>query len=143
MMGDCRRGRHSTRAECLEERPPTSLVQEDPDLVLPSCHDQDRASSSRRRSPGGVAASRAILLRRAQDPVVAKLDAAHYDDEELTDEDLDEVCAARSDPGVPWVASRGGAGRWLSLADGGSRSAPPRWSRCASWVAEAEVAVGP
>jgi hypothetical protein len=33
----------------------------------------------------------AILLRRAQDPVAAKLDAAPYDDEELTDEDLRAV----------------------------------------------------
>jgi hypothetical protein len=44
----------------------------------------------------------AILLRRAQDPVVAKLDAAPYDDEELTDDDLDAVRTARSEPGVPW-----------------------------------------
>ena len=44
----------------------------------------------------------AILLRRAQDPVVAKLDAAPYDDEELTDQDLDALRAARAEPGVPW-----------------------------------------
>jgi hypothetical protein len=30
----------------------------------------------------------AILLRRAQDPVIAKLDAAPYDDEEVSEEDL-------------------------------------------------------
>ncbi len=29
-----------------------------------------------------------ILLRRAQDPVIAKLDAAPYDDEEASEEDL-------------------------------------------------------
>jgi len=40
----------------------------------------------------------AILLRRAQDPVAAKLDAAPYDDEELTEEeDLHAVKQARSD----------------------------------------------
>lgn len=44
----------------------------------------------------------AVLLRRAQDPVVAKLDAAPYDDEELTDEDLVAVRDARREPGVPW-----------------------------------------
>jgi hypothetical protein len=44
----------------------------------------------------------AVLLRRAQDPVVAKLDAAPYDDEELTDEDLRAVNEARQEPGVPW-----------------------------------------
>jgi hypothetical protein len=44
----------------------------------------------------------AILLQRAQDPVAAKLDAAPYDDEELTDEDLRAVKVARSEPGIPW-----------------------------------------
>jgi hypothetical protein len=44
----------------------------------------------------------AILLRRAQDPVAAKLDAAPYDDEELTDEDLRAVKEARSEPGISW-----------------------------------------
>jgi hypothetical protein len=44
----------------------------------------------------------AILLRRAQDPVAAKLDAAPYDDEELTEEDLRAVEEARSEPGMPW-----------------------------------------
>lgn len=42
------------------------------------------------------------LLRRAQDPVVAKLDAAPYDDEELTDEDLGAVREARREPGIEW-----------------------------------------
>jgi hypothetical protein len=37
----------------------------------------------------------AILLQRAQDPVMAKLDAAPYDDEELTNEDLRAVREAR------------------------------------------------
>jgi hypothetical protein len=44
----------------------------------------------------------AILLRRAQDPVAAKLDAALNDDEELTDEDLRTVKEARSEPGISW-----------------------------------------
>jgi hypothetical protein len=44
----------------------------------------------------------AVLLRRAQDPVAAKLDAAPYDDEELTDEDLRAVKEARSEPGISW-----------------------------------------
>lgn len=44
----------------------------------------------------------AILLRRAQNPVVAKLDAAPYDDEELTDEDLRAIKDARSEPAIPW-----------------------------------------
>ena len=44
----------------------------------------------------------AILLRRAQDPVIAKLDAAPYDDEELSEEDLRAVRQARSEPGVSW-----------------------------------------
>jgi hypothetical protein len=44
----------------------------------------------------------AILLRRAQDPVVAKLDAAPLDDEELTDEDLRAVKDARSEPALSW-----------------------------------------
>lgn len=44
----------------------------------------------------------AILLRRAQDPVAAKLDAAPYDDEELTDEDLRPVKEAQSKPGISW-----------------------------------------
>ena len=44
----------------------------------------------------------AILLRRAQDPVIAKLDAAPYDDEELTEEDLRAVRQAREEPGIAW-----------------------------------------
>jgi hypothetical protein len=44
----------------------------------------------------------AILLRRAQDPVVAKLDAAPYDDEALTEEDLRAVQEAQGEPGIPW-----------------------------------------
>jgi hypothetical protein len=42
----------------------------------------------------------AILLRHAQDPVAAKLDAAPYDDEDLTDEDLRAVKEARREPGI-------------------------------------------
>jgi hypothetical protein len=44
----------------------------------------------------------AILLRRAQDPVIARLDAAPYDDEEVSEEDLRAIRQARSEPGVPW-----------------------------------------
>jgi hypothetical protein len=43
----------------------------------------------------------AILLRRAQDPVAARLDAAPYD-EELTDEDLRAVKEARGERGISW-----------------------------------------
>ena len=45
----------------------------------------------------------AILLRRAQDPIAAKLDAAPYDDEDLTDEDRRSVKEAGSEPGIPWA----------------------------------------
>jgi hypothetical protein len=44
----------------------------------------------------------AIFLRHAQDPDAAKLDAAPFDDEDLTDEDLRAVKEARSEPGVSW-----------------------------------------
>jgi hypothetical protein len=44
----------------------------------------------------------AILLRHAQDSAAAKLDAAPYDDEELTDEDLRAVEEARSEPAISW-----------------------------------------
>jgi hypothetical protein len=44
----------------------------------------------------------AVLLTRARDPVVAKLDAAPYDDEELIDEDREDVREALAESGVPW-----------------------------------------
>ncbi|MGH2865351.1 MAG: hypothetical protein ACRDJX_08905 [Solirubrobacteraceae bacterium] len=44
----------------------------------------------------------AILLRRAQDPVIAMLDAAPDDEEELSGEELQAIRQARSEPGVPW-----------------------------------------
>jgi hypothetical protein len=44
----------------------------------------------------------AILLRRAQDPVVAKLDAAPFDDEELTDEDRRAIRESREDQSIAW-----------------------------------------
>jgi hypothetical protein len=50
----------------------------------------------------------AILLRRAQDPAAAKLDAAPYDDEKLTDEDLRAVKEARSQPGISWSDAEAG-----------------------------------
>jgi hypothetical protein len=52
--------------------------------------------------PDDSLSSAAILLRRARDPVAAKLDAAPYDDEELTDEDLRAVREAREESSVPW-----------------------------------------
>jgi hypothetical protein len=45
----------------------------------------------------------AILLRRAQDSVVAKMDAAPYEDEELIDEELRAVKEARSERPVPGI----------------------------------------
>lgn len=52
--------------------------------------------------PDELLPAAAILLRRAQDPIAAKLDAAVYDDEKLTDEDLRAVKEARSEPGISW-----------------------------------------
>ena len=40
----------------------------------------------------------AILLRRAQDPVIAKLDAAPYDDEEVSEEDLQAIRQGGANP---------------------------------------------
>lgn len=45
----------------------------------------------------------AVLLQRAQDPVVARLDAAPYDDEDVTAEDLSAIEEARREPAVPWT----------------------------------------
>lgn len=44
---------------------------------------------------------------RAQDSVAAKLDAAPYDDEELTNEDLRAVEEARIEPGISWSDAEG------------------------------------
>lgn len=44
----------------------------------------------------------AILLRRAQDPIMAKLDASPLDDEELTEEDLRAIKEARGEQSIPW-----------------------------------------
>lgn len=52
--------------------------------------------------PDDSLSAAAVLLERAQDPVVAKLDAAPYDDEELTDEDRRAVVDAAGEPGIPW-----------------------------------------
>jgi len=46
--------------------------------------------------------SAGVLLERAQDPVVAQLDAAPYDDEPFTDEDRQAMDAALRTPAVPW-----------------------------------------
>ncbi len=45
----------------------------------------------------------AVLLRRAQDPVVAALDAAPDDDEEFTEEDERAVAEGMREPGLPWA----------------------------------------
>lgn len=44
----------------------------------------------------------AVLLRRAQDPVAADLDAAPDDDEEFTNDDRTAIREGLSEPGVPW-----------------------------------------
>jgi hypothetical protein len=44
----------------------------------------------------------AVLLRRAQDPVAARLDVAPFDDEEWTKEDQHAAREARREPGIPW-----------------------------------------
>jgi hypothetical protein len=44
----------------------------------------------------------AILLRRAQDPVVGQLDAAPYDDEDFTGQDEEAVLDGLSEAAVPW-----------------------------------------
>ena len=46
--------------------------------------------------------SAGVLLERAQDPVVAKLDAAPYDDEPFSDEEREAVETALRAPAVPW-----------------------------------------
>ena len=43
-----------------------------------------------------------VLLRRAQDPVQAKLEAAQFDDEPFTDEDRAAIDEARHEPGLAW-----------------------------------------
>jgi hypothetical protein len=48
----------------------------------------------------------AVLLRRAQDPVVAKLDAAPFDDEELTAEDVEAVRESLAEPATPWSEAK-------------------------------------
>ena len=44
----------------------------------------------------------AVLLERARDPVMAKLDAAPYDDEDLTEDDQAALRDALSERAVPW-----------------------------------------
>ncbi len=44
----------------------------------------------------------AVLLRRAQDPVIATLESAPYDDEALGEDDLRAVHEARREPSVAW-----------------------------------------
>lgn len=71
--------------------------------------------------PDGLLPAAAILLRCAQDPVAAKLDAAPNDDEELTDEDLRAVKEAER-IGRLLVRRRGGAERRLIRGQGESPS---------------------
>jgi hypothetical protein len=47
-----------------------------------------------------------ILLRRAQDPVVAQLDAAPYDDEPYTAADRAAAGAALREPAIPWEQAK-------------------------------------
>lgn len=72
------------------------------------CHQaKTELSSPHRRVPDESLPAAAILLRRAQDPVVAKLDAVPFDDEELTrpprlhtqGEDLDDAMANAGEAG--------------------------------------------
>jgi hypothetical protein len=72
---------HAATVSCVTKTELHELVDALPDESLPSA---------------------AILLRRARDPVIAKLDAAPYDDEEVSEEDLRAIRQARSEPGVPW-----------------------------------------
>lgn len=48
----------------------------------------------------------AILLRRARDPVLARLDAAVFDDEPVTAEDRAAIVAAVKEPSIPWAAAK-------------------------------------
>ena len=57
-------------------------------------------------------AKRRRIKKRATDdqepePTLAKLDAAPYDDEELTDEDLRAVNEAQKEPGISWSDAEG------------------------------------
>lgn len=48
----------------------------------------------------------AVLLRRAKDPVVAELDAVPYDDEDLTEPDLEAVRDGLAELGVSWPEAK-------------------------------------
>ena len=48
----------------------------------------------------------AILLRRAQDPVIAQLDAAEFEDEPVTAEDRAAIGDARQEPPISWARRR-------------------------------------
>jgi len=64
-------------------------------------------------------------LRRDQDPVAAKLEAALYEREERTEKDLRAVREAQSEPGITWSGPR----RSRTLADPGEwRFSTPRRS---------------
>ena len=47
----------------------------------------------------------AVLLRRAQDPLIARLEAAPLDDEPLTGEDRAALEAAGKEPRLDWRAA--------------------------------------
>ena len=48
----------------------------------------------------------AILLRRAQDPLQARLEAAEFDDEPLTGDDRAAIGTARAEPAIPWAEAK-------------------------------------
>jgi len=48
----------------------------------------------------------AVLLQRAKDPVVAELDAAPYDDEEFTEDDVEAVRDALAETAVSWSEAK-------------------------------------
>ncbi|MCO5316353.1 MAG: hypothetical protein M9938_09365 [Solirubrobacterales bacterium] len=58
--------------------------------------------------PEDSLAAVATMLERAQDPVIAKLDAAPIDDEELTEADRAAAEAAASERGIPWSEALAG-----------------------------------
>lgn len=48
----------------------------------------------------------AVLLKRAQDPVLARLDAVDFDDEPLTAEDREALETARTEPALGWLEAK-------------------------------------
>ena len=48
----------------------------------------------------------AILLRRAQDPDLARLEAVEFDDEPVTAEDQAAIESAREEPSISWPEAK-------------------------------------